>query len=117
MSLLLLPESPGLATHHQDKAGLKAWLLFAPVLLWLALFVLVPTLNLVFTSFCGRDALGRVAYEFSWHNYVRAFSPVFFKVLLGSLCYALLTTVICLLIAHPAAYFIARSPPRRRYLL
>ena len=117
MSLLLLPESPGTASDRQEKAGWKAWLLFAPVLLWLALFVLAPTLNLVFTSFCSRDALGRVAYDFSWQNYVHAFSPVFFKVLLSSLWYALLTTVICLFIAYPAAYFIARSPARIRYIL
>src|SRR5260221_8151738 len=117
MSLLLLPESPGVALKRQENATLKAWLLFAPVILWLVLFVLVPTLNLVFTSFCSRDALGRVAYEFSWQNYVRAFSPVFFKVLLSSLWYAVLTTAICFLVAFPAAWFIARSPARFRYIL
>ncbi len=117
MSLLLLPASAGTSRIEQQNARLRAWLLFAPVLLWLVLFVLVPTINLVVMSFCGRDALGRIVYDFTWQNYARALSPIYFKVLFNSLLYAALTTIICIVLAFPAAYYIARAPVRIRYLL
>ncbi len=39
---------------------------------------------------------------------------LYFKTYLSSIQFALLTTVICLLIAYPFAYFMARSPEHRR---
>ena len=95
-----------------------AWLLFAPLAAWLLLFVVAPTLLLVAISFCERDFIGRVVYHFTWSNYLRAFDPVYGRILLRSVGYAALTTVACVLAGYPLAYFIARSGPRaRNYLL
>jgi spermidine/putrescine transport system permease protein len=102
---------------HQRRAGWGPWLFLAPMLGWLLLFVVVPTLMLVVISFCERDSLGRVIFTFSTENYVRAFDWMWLKILGISVWYAFLTTVICLLLGYPVAYFIGRSSERVRGLL
>ena len=91
-----------------------AWLLFAPLAAWLLMFVVAPTLLLVVISFCERDFIGRVVYHFTWANYLRAFDPVYGRILLRSVGYAALTTAVCVLAGYPLAYFIARAGPRAR---
>ena len=99
------------------KPGIAAWLVLAPLLAWLVLFIVVPTIMLVVVSFAERDALGRVVYQFSFDNYVRAFNWVWLKVLRDSVWYAFLTTVICMLVGYPVAFFIGRAPERWRGIL
>lgn len=99
------------------KPGLAAWLVLSPLLAWLALFIVVPTIMLVVVSFAERDALGRVVYQFSFDNYVRAFNWVWLKVLVESVWYAFLTTLICMAVGYPAAFFIGRAPERWRGIL
>ncbi len=102
---------------HQRRAGLGPWFAVTPMMGWLLLFVIVPTLMLVVVSFCERDSLGRVIYTFSFENYVRAFDWKWLKILGISVWYAFLTTVICLILGYPVAYFIGRSNERVRGLL
>jgi spermidine/putrescine transport system permease protein len=101
----------------QRRPGLGAWFFFLPLLLWLALFVVAPTLLLVAISFAERDALGRIVWNLTFDNYLRAFDWVWIKILLTSVWYAFLTTVICVILGYPVAYFIGRSPERWRNLL
>jgi spermidine/putrescine transport system permease protein len=101
----------------ERRPGWGAWLLMAPLLLWLLLFVIAPTVLLVVCGFAERDELGRVVYNFTWENYARAFDWKWLKILLYSIWYALLTTAICMVVGFPAAYFIGRAPERYRNLL
>ena len=102
---------------QQRRAGLGPWLAVTPMMGWLFLFVIVPTLMLVVISFCERDSLGRVIYSFNFENYLRAFDWKWLKILGISVWYAFLTTVICLVLGYPVAYFIGRSDERVRGLL
>lgn len=99
------------------RAGLGPWMFLGPMVGWLLLFVVVPTLMLVVVSFCERDSLGRVVYSFNLANYARAFDWQWMKILGISVWYALLTTGICLFVGYPVAYFIGRSGERWRGLL
>jgi spermidine/putrescine transport system permease protein len=72
---------------------------------------------LVVVSFCERDALGRVVFSFNLENYVRAFDWKWLRILGVSVWYAFLTTVICMVLGYPVAYFIGRSSERWRGLL
>jgi spermidine/putrescine transport system permease protein len=109
--------------NPKRRPGLGAWLFLAPLLLWLIIFVVVPTILLVVMSFAERDSLGRVVYSFSWENYLRAFAAdesgrrVWLQILLTSIWYAFLTTVICMVVGYPVGYFIGRAPERWRNLL
>lgn len=102
---------------HERRPGWGAWLFLAPLLLWLILFVVVPSVLLVIYGFCERDGLGRVIFSFTWENYVRAFEWKWLKILLDSIWYAFLTTIICMAVGYPAAFYIGRAPERFRNLL
>lgn len=97
----------------------RAWLLLGPVLAWLILFVVIPTLVLLVYSFCERDELGRVVFSFSLDNYRRIFDPIYLRIFQRSIGYAAFTTVACLVIGFPVAYVIGRAGEawRQRLLL
>jgi spermidine/putrescine transport system permease protein len=99
------------------RPGAFAWLLLTPLLAWLALFVVLPALLLLGCSFGERDEFGQVLWGFSLENYARLLDPVYLRILLRSLGFAALTTVLCLLIGYPVAYHLARAAPRVRELL
>ena len=106
------------------RPGLLGWLLMTPMLVWLVAFVVAPTLILLVYSFCQRDDLGQVVYSFTWDNYRRifidadtgTFGTTYFTVFIRSVVYAGLTTVICLIVGYPVAWFIGRAPENRRNL-
>lgn len=63
MSATLPPSS------SQRRPGLIGWLVFAPLLLWLAAFVIMPTLIVLVYSFCTRKGQAQVSFDFTWDNY------------------------------------------------
>jgi spermidine/putrescine transport system permease protein len=94
---------------HARRPRVWGWVLLTPMLVWLAAFVVVPMGILVVYSFCQRDDLGRVLFNFSWENYQRVFDPIYLGILGRSIGYAALTTVLCVGIGFPAAWYIARQ--------
>jgi spermidine/putrescine transport system permease protein len=98
---------------------LWGWVLLAPLLVWLAAFVIVPMAILLFYSFCSRDDLGRVVFTFTLVNYERVFDPIYLKILGRSIGLAALTTALCVAIGYPVAWYIARQREtlRNRLLL
>lgn len=100
-----LPELQG----SQRRPGIRGWLLFLPLLVWLLAFVVAPTAIVVVYSFCQRDELGQVVFDPSLMNYERVFDPTYLKILTSSVLYAALTMGICLVVGYPVAYFIGRA--------
>jgi spermidine/putrescine transport system permease protein len=99
--------SDGAVSHPASAtAGWRAWLLLAPLLVWLGVFVALPTVLLILTSFSQRDFLGRVVYDFTLENYLRCFDTTWLTIFGNSILYALLATVICVVVGYPAAYTI-----------
>jgi spermidine/putrescine transport system permease protein len=84
------------------------WLLLVPGMLWLALFFLVPTIQLIGTSLYDPLGTFEYGYDMTWHfaNYVDAVSDnlVFFG---RSFMYAGIATLVCLIMSYPLAYAIA----------
>lgn len=117
MAVLAGVAESGSTNLHRRKPGFLAWLVLAPLVAWLLLFVVAPTILLIVVSFAERDSLGRIVYDFHFGNYIRAFDRVWLKVLLDSIWYAFITTVICMALGFPVAYFIGRAPERWRSLL
>jgi spermidine/putrescine transport system permease protein len=99
------------------RASWRAWMLLSPLLVWLMLFVVAPTLILLVYSFCQRDEFGDIEYSFTWENFRRAFQPLYLSILLRSTWYAALSTAICVIVGYPVAFFIGRASPRARNLL
>jgi spermidine/putrescine transport system permease protein len=101
------PVSAGVSDHN--RPGWKAWVLLAPMVLWLLVFVVVPGAILLVYSFCQRDEIGGVVFTFTWANYQRAFDPVYLRIFGRSIAYAALTTAICAVVGYPVAYYMARA--------
>lgn len=88
--------------------------LISPANLYLFIFMILPLVLIAILSFLSRGTYGEVEFRFNAANYARLFDPVYGKILLYSLAVGVGTTVITILIGYPLAYFIARSPARRR---
>lgn len=87
------------------------------VVAWLVLFVFMPNLMIIATSFLTRDDAHLVKMVFSLDNYTRLFDPLYAEVLLHSLNMAVIATLCCLVIGYPFAFILTRLPERVRPLL
>ncbi|HXF06593.1 MAG TPA: ABC transporter permease [Blastocatellia bacterium] len=80
---------------------------------WLVLFLLAPLLLVVLYSFTTRGPYGGVQWIFSEENYRRAFDALYLGVYWRSVLIAAVTTLICLLVSYPVAYYIALQADAR----
>jgi spermidine/putrescine transport system permease protein len=101
----------------RENRVLQGLVLIAPADLYLFVFMILPLILVVILSFLSRGTYGEVEFAFNPSNYARLFDPIYGKILLYSLGVGLGTTLITILIGYPLAYFIARSPIRRRSML
>lgn len=92
------------------KTTLPALAMAGPVSLWMILFVTLPMLYIIYISFMARGVFGDVVYEYSLKSYETLLDATYFKVIVKSIRAALITTVLCLLIGYPFAYYIAKKP-------
>lgn len=88
----------------------KSWITY-PLVVWSALFIVVPVLLVIFFSFTEKVD---DSYIFSLTHYKRLMNPVYFSVFFRSIWLALISTVICLLIGYPIAYILAKKPENKR---
>ncbi len=91
--------------------------LILPAVLWLTFFLLLPLVLILIYSFATRGVYGGVVYKFTLENYLAFFDPLFLKLLLRSLGFSLLTTIVTLLLGYPVAFFIARYGGRWQKIL
>ncbi|RXJ74353.1 spermidine/putrescine ABC transporter permease PotB [Veronia nyctiphanis] len=85
---------------------------------WLLLFVFIPNLMIIITSFLTRDDANLVELTFTLSNYAKLLDPLYAKVVWHSFYMAVIATLLCLLIGYPFAYIIARMPEKMRpYML
>lgn len=86
--------------------------LAAPYVVWVALMILLPMLLILFYAFTD-SGNGVVNFTFTLDHFIRFFTDHdFLLILWRSLVIAFKTTVICILLGYPIAYFIARSSDR-----
>lgn len=100
----------------------RRWLgpgvMLGPAGLWLLLLLVVPTLLILDISLVPGLRLGQPASGFGLANYRQILEPVYLRVMARSLGFAVGTTVACLALGFPVAYWLAlMSPQRWRNLL
>jgi spermidine/putrescine transport system permease protein len=91
--------------------------LLAPAGIWLLLLLVLPTLIIFQLSLVPNIRPGDLVNPSGLDNYIRIFDPLYLQVLRYSLTIALGTTLICLSLGFPVAYWIAQAPKRWRNLL
>lgn len=88
-----------------------------PITLWSLLFIIAPILILLFISFMTKGPLGVIQYIFTLDNYKAIFDPVYFSVVKESVVIAFITTLLCVVMGYPFAYFMANKSPKTSGLL
>src|SRR3954449_10787156 len=96
--------------------NLRRWFL-APSWFWLIALFAAPFAIVLAYSFLSRGPYGGVEQPATAENYQRLVDPLYLTILLRSFVTAALATALCLVIAFPAALFIARSTKRRNLYL
>lgn len=91
------------------KGSLFQKMAAAPHIVWMVLFIVAPMLFVLYFAFT--DADGR--FSLSNISTLSQYGNVFVL----SIAFALIATVVCLLIGYPLAYFMARSKPKTQKLL
>jgi spermidine/putrescine transport system permease protein len=84
---------------------------------WLALFALVPILLVLWVSFLSHDSASLFHLPFTLHNYRQLANLAYPRIVFKSVYLAGGTTLLCLLIAYPFAYVIARSDSQYKSIL
>jgi spermidine/putrescine transport system permease protein len=81
----------------------------APHIVWMVMFIVAPMLFVLYFAFT--DANGHFTFEniTSLSRYGNVF--------ILSIAFALIATVICLIIGYPLAYFMSKASPRMRKML
>lgn len=88
-----------------------------PVIIYAFVLILLPLIYIFFLSFCKSDSYGGIIYQFTMSNYLNIFDITYIKILLKSSLIALITTIICILIAYPFALFLREKSERTKNLV
>ncbi len=96
---------------------LPAGLTIGPVTLWLVFFVAVPLLYALVMSVCSIDGSYNIVYRFTAENYRRLLDASYMQIYGQSIFIAFLTTIICIVLAYPFSFLIARAAGRKKALL
>lgn len=118
------------ATARQRRqAGQGSWWSGLPGVVYLIALVFLPLVIIFVYSFLSRAKLGvGVKWQFSLTPYTellyseslsggRSFDPTYLQIIANSFWYAIITSVVCLVLSIPIALWLATRPPERRTAL
>ncbi len=95
----------------------RRWLgpvvLLAPAGVWLLLLLVLPTLLILEISLVPGLRLGQPSGGYGLGNYLQILQPVYLRVIGRSLAFAVGSTLLCLGLGFPVAYWLALLSPRR----
>lgn len=100
------------------RNGIDGWLVSLPSMVWLVLFFLIPTALVFLIAFRSTEPGGGIGSEWTLEHFRRLFDASHAVVLWRTFWLSTVATGICLLLALPVAYWVARlAPAIRRWVL
>ncbi|MEY3300473.1 MAG: hypothetical protein RLZZ597_3733 [Cyanobacteriota bacterium] len=114
-----LPSSPssGWGVRLAQTLAPQRWLgpvaMLGPAGLWLLLLLVFPTVLILEISLVPGLRLGQPAGGYGLGNYLQILQPVYLRVMGRSLAFALGSTLLCLGLGFPVAYWLALMSPKR----
>jgi spermidine/putrescine transport system permease protein len=115
---LATPVTPRLERAARRAEARRGLLIALPSYVYLVLLFIVPLILVFVYSFATRDSTGQtVLQDWNLDSYRRLFTAQVAEIFVRSLMLALATTVICLAVSYPFAYYIATRSPRVRNIL
>ena len=95
------------------KAGIRPLGLLGPAGVWLVLLMVLPTLLITELSLVPGLRPGQPIEGYGLLNYLRILEPTYLQVLQRSATFATGTTLLCLGLGFPVAYWLALMAPKR----
>src|SRR5205814_898493 len=115
-SLSIPATSVSLAAEPRPTYGAKTrpvWALLAsPYALFLLVLLIVPFANVAFFSIHSYSPTKILLPELTFDNYRKLFDLYYLRLFGRTLRLGLVTTIVCVLLGYPLAYFLARARPR-----
>ncbi len=96
------------------KQRLPALVMVGPIVVWLALFIVIPLIYVFAISFMNRGLYSGVVMEFTLDNYIQLLDLEYLNIFWKSILLAVETSVICLLLGYPFAMIMARADKRMK---
>ncbi len=109
----------GVASSGRQRSKIAPYLLVLPALIYLGVFFVVPFFSLARTSLSesgGSVYMPTLTFGWDFANYLDAFS-LYREQIIRSFGYALVATLLCVLLAFPLAYVIAFKAGRFKNLI
>ncbi|WP_017651903.1 ABC transporter permease [Fortiea contorta] len=100
-------------SHRLNSDWLQPLVMLIPSGIWLLLLLVLPTLIIFELSLVPNIRPGDVVNPSGFENYLRIIDPLYLQVIVRSLILAVCTTIICLIMSFPVAYWIAQIAPKR----
>lgn len=92
-------------------------------ILWLLVFLVLPGLVLILVSFITRGGYGQLVWDFTFENYKRflgfsvfGWTMDYIIIMWRSVWVAFMSTLICVILSYPLAFFICSRPEKKRYI-
>lgn len=101
------------STHEHSKQ----WLLTLPSLVWLGVFFVIPGILVIVTAFRPADLQGGVGTGWTLENLQALRDPAYLPIVWRTVWLSGVTTLVCLALALPMTFQMARVGPRMRQVL
>ena len=92
----------------KQNASLSEWLATLPSLIWLTILFLIPTLIVFAITFKPADPFGGIGSGWTLETLRQLGNPNYPAIIWRTIWLSIVTTTICIILATPAGYFIAR---------
>jgi len=91
-------------------------------ILWLLVFLVLPGMVLILVSFITRGGYGQLVWDYTFENYKRfmgfsvfGWTADYIIIMWRSVWVAFMSTLICVILSYPLAFFICSRPEKKRY--
>ena len=98
----------------KNRKRLREWLTSLPTLVWLTLFLVIPTLLVFAVAFRPANPYGGIGRGWTLATIRGLWDPAYLVIVWRTIWITVVTTVLCILGSVPTGYYIARAPEKWR---
>lgn len=82
--------------------------------MWSLVFIVFPLILILLYAFNSSSGMSLEGYGITFDNFRRVFEPLYIKIFFVSILLAIASTLLCIIIGYPVAYFISRMKDKWR---
>lgn len=82
--------------------------------MWSLVFIVFPLILVLVYSFNSRSGMSLANFSPTFDNFRRVFEPLYIKIFLVSILLAIGSTLLCIVVGYPVAYYISRMSDKWR---